>query len=234
MTEQAASVVAEKLVASCMKRRGFDYVPTLFAGSVLAAALGSDGRTDPVKFRKLFGFGITTRTNAQMTVDPNSEILRKLEPAQRSAYRAALLGTDLPLIAPGSCRGMAERRVYGDRQKIRVLESKLRKLESRIDLLPDVREAIRRFEACIKNRVGIEVSGPSGPGEYVLVRLEEEGNSSGLQRLEYEMAEAQDACEDRLAPRIDQYRRIDEAFITSNALAIRDLKEDEGPVTSSK
>lgn len=99
----------ESLIAKCMRKEGFEYVPsdfkTIRRGMVTEKSL--PGMSDE-EFVEQFGFGIATRYTGQPPQlsegynparvslgDRNVEIFKKLSPADQAAYNHALLGNNL-------------------------------------------------------------------------------------------------------------------------------------------
>ncbi len=113
----------EELIASCMKEQGFEYVPhpPTPAGFDFNT-IGSADLDDPDWIER-YGYGIVfapDREKVTITADPNEEIIEGLTGPERTAYYAALSGTDAfdaegeydP--SKGGCMGAAQIELDGE------------------------------------------------------------------------------------------------------------------------
>lgn len=86
---------AEELVAACMAREGFEYIPA--SRPVDTGQVGSD---EDVEFAREYGFEISTRGDGTAVfegtddwVNPNDAIVEALSESERQAYHATLYGS---------------------------------------------------------------------------------------------------------------------------------------------
>lgn len=86
----------QSIIASCMKRAGFDYLPVDVATIERAqAAVRTEPGLTERQYKEKWGLAITTRfDNPVYTIGlgPNAQMIEGLPPAQRTAYELTLLG----------------------------------------------------------------------------------------------------------------------------------------------
>jgi hypothetical protein len=137
---EAASVNAENMIADCMKKKGFTYVPHPTRYSDGGQVVRYGGKlsvlepADQVRaFRSKYGFGGFSRqiypndpalrpAPVDETQNPNDAIRKALDPAQRKAYDRAYIGTsgDGKAGRPASkggdlgCAGEASKKYFGE------------------------------------------------------------------------------------------------------------------------
>jgi hypothetical protein len=86
----------QDLMASCMKRAGFDYVPVDVATIQRAqASVRKEPGLSERQYREKYGFAVTTRFDDPVFtigLGPNAQTMAALPPAQRTAYQLTLVG----------------------------------------------------------------------------------------------------------------------------------------------
>jgi hypothetical protein len=157
---------AENLIAPCMRRSGFEYVP---ADPVAQqrALLGGTGSLDDDEFQKQYGYGITTlfakrqAQDADPGANPNATYRAALDPAGQAAFDRALYGDDptATLVDAldngdftrlGGCVKQAAAKEFGGVEVIQSLQTKLDDLDERI--LEDARmtKAVGKWSDCMR------------------------------------------------------------------------------------
>ena len=86
----------QTLIASCMKRAGFEYIPVDVATIERAqASIRTEPGLSPRQYKEKWGYSITTRFDDPVFtigMGPNAQIMESLPPAQRTAYQHTLYG----------------------------------------------------------------------------------------------------------------------------------------------
>jgi hypothetical protein len=131
----AESMRMEELVAECMAREGFEYIPVDWSQGGMVISEDDDIPWGTLEFAEQWGYGITTNPwedqqpvdpePGQEFVDPNQAIIEAMSPTEQEAYYAALYGTfDWSTVDEGEvvepsweelgCSGWAQHEVWGD------------------------------------------------------------------------------------------------------------------------
>jgi hypothetical protein len=156
--EQQSRVEAS--IATCMKDKGFDYVPVdPFAPQTTVAKAA---RLSDEEFIRQFGYGISTfwGRGSGREVDPNERIRAGLRGADRRAYDRALWG-DHPgrtfadavdggdLTRLGGCTRKATAAAFGEGQVIARIVARFDALDERIGSDPRMVRADERWMECM-------------------------------------------------------------------------------------
>lgn len=172
----------EELVAACMRRRGFSYLPNAKDDDPAAAPghISVDRRGD-VPAARSRGYGVAARIQEgetpNPTIDRNAESLAKLTEAERAAFLEALRGPATSPADPGvrqkvesvplpgggaaywyrdSCLAEARHRLYGtdyEHNELGYSLSFLRnELLSAADNDPEYRKALAEWQNCMQKR----------------------------------------------------------------------------------
>lgn len=137
-TSNNQQMQVEELVAECMSKLGFEYIPVDYSqGAVSVSVGGDDGELQwgTAEFAKQYGYGITTNPwqeeegedvpPGQDFVDPNQAIIEAMSETELEAYNEALWGPSTyeeteagewvePSWEEMGCYGGAQHEVYGD------------------------------------------------------------------------------------------------------------------------
>lgn len=162
----ARQLKVEALVATCMKKQGFDYVP--MDPSTVVVGLGRFVVTglDADQFRTQYGYGITTTYDATApggTVggpNPNARIRDGLSAAEQKAYDKALdggsnAGTFADAVGQGDfgrlagCNKSAAAEVFGGAGALDVVQSVLDEVDKRVVADPQMIKAERQWADCL-------------------------------------------------------------------------------------
>lgn len=167
----------QQLVADCMARRGFEYVPVdppTRAGPVAASPDGKAANLTRRQYLDRYGFGISTVITASGTAsysapastsgtssststtafdDPNSAIVRALSADARRAYETALYGTGGATAASGGCQSeaMAALAARPVDAVIPQVEAELNQLYQQVTADSRVLAASRSYATCMAN-----------------------------------------------------------------------------------
>ncbi|MCA2218650.1 hypothetical protein [Jidongwangia harbinensis] len=182
----------ENLVADCMKKQGFQYVPRPLetGNSDLGRFTGRSSMLESTeevrKFRQKYGFGHYSRlvypNDPAVTVqvmdpstNPNNKIREGLDPARRKAYDLALEGAKADpkltedeakkkkdLKAQG-CHGEASVKVYGDGTEEEVSTKEAERAYRAFQTDPKVVAAAQKYADCLRGK-GYKVDS-ARPGE---------------------------------------------------------------------
>ena len=182
----------QELIAQCMAREGFEYIPV--SPPVDDFDFGTHG--DVEQAREL-GFGVSTlfdRTEPPSSdddddwVDPNEEIVESLSESERDAYNETLHGTvfwsggagfdgDRPAEVDGSdgsegCSGQALAEVFAVEEQLELLEQlDLESLAERIAADPRLAESYTDWSRCMAGR-GYDYENPEALLDTVYGDLE--------------------------------------------------------------
>jgi hypothetical protein len=187
----AQQLRVENLVADCMKKQGFRYVPR-----PLPMASDDQGRfTGPAsvlepadevrRFRQKYGFGVFSRlvypndpAVAAPRIDPadnpNNAIREGLDPARRKAYDLALQGADDVRTdedkakkkadsGPQGCYGTASEQVYGPATRDEAASKAAERAYAAFQTDPETVAAAQQYADCLRGR-GYPVTS-ARPGE---------------------------------------------------------------------
>ncbi len=150
----------EALIATCMRRNGFEYVPIdPFAQQTTVSKVT---RLSDEDFVRQFGYGVSTLwgRGSGREVDPNERIRAGLSGADRRAYDRALWG-DHPrttfadavdsgdLTRLGGCTRSAAQAAFGDGQIIARIVARFDALDERIGSDPRMVRADERWTDCM-------------------------------------------------------------------------------------
>ena len=219
----ARQLRVETLVATCMKKQGFDYWPvdpsTVLVGQGKFAVTG----LTEDDFRKQYGYGITTTYDISPAkgtaaeVNPNAKIRDALSPADQPAYEKALNGgskegsfSDAVLQGDfgklAGCNKSAAAEVFGGVDALNVVQTVIDEVDKRVTADPQMVRAERQWTECLI-AAGFKFSTSDQIDEGLRRRLKaivgaEAGNTSydkaalaALQQEEIRTAEADWACE---------------------------------------
>lgn len=127
----------EKLVAECMTKEGFEYVPNVNAGRTVVSF--DDYKPNDREWVSKYGYGMVNSPGREEgqgggpsapPEDPNATYLESLSPAEQQAYNEAMWGKmdDQPVNdsgdaepwdwRKGGCQGAAQHEVYGRNSEI--------------------------------------------------------------------------------------------------------------------
>ena len=156
---------AQELMALCMGREGFEYVP--FTST---AGLQADFQDDSEEYAREYGFGITTWYGREepddggSETDPNQAIQAAMSESEREAYSVALYGpptTDEEgveafegeLTFGGGCQGEAYQEVLGQMMRLmQTLGPAIQDMNERMQADQRVAEAAESWSACMADR----------------------------------------------------------------------------------
>ena len=171
----AASIKAENMVADCMKKKGFQYVPTpsSFASNRDRAAryAGPGSVLEPAEqvraFRAKYGFGGRAARQAypndpmlaqpgppDPSKNPNNAIRDALDPARKKAYDKAMDGNGRKDRKPGDdmgCGGEAALKFYGEGATEQEEIAKAREYRQ-FQTDPATVAAAQKYADCLKNK----------------------------------------------------------------------------------
>jgi len=120
----------EKLVATCMSEKGFDYTPVEYEGDVVDGGdLDLDVKPDSREFAETYGYGISTdpwvsQDTTPDEPDPNDAYTKSMSESELAAYNEALWGPLADELSDdegrdwdwttSGCQGSASHQVFGD------------------------------------------------------------------------------------------------------------------------
>jgi hypothetical protein len=219
----ARQLKVEALVATCMKKQGFDYVPmdpssvAVGQGKFVVTGLNED------EFRKQYGYGITTTYDVKGpngtvgTLSPNAKIRDALSATDRKSYDKALHGgsTDGTFADAvvqgdfgklGGCNKSAAAEVFGGSDALNVVQSVIEEVDKRVTADPQMIKAEKAWTDCLQ-AAGFKYSTSDQVDEALRSRLKAivgttPGNTNydkvalaAVQQEELRTAEADWACE---------------------------------------
>lgn len=171
----AKEQTVENMIADCMKKRGFQYVPRPQTedrnsgaeyGGVSSVVLPPD---EVRQFRQKYGFGIyaslvypndpaVARPGTNAGNDPNVAIREGLDPARRAAYDEALHGDNPKAGAkkssgkPQGCLNEAAMAVFGSADQSPDRQAATRKAFEQFQHDPAVVKAAQKYATCLRSR----------------------------------------------------------------------------------
>jgi hypothetical protein len=163
---QRRQLELEGLLASCMKAKGFDYVP-LDPTATPRGRVVVQGLTDE-EFRSQYGYGISTLYDAAakpgakgVTSNPNVAIRDALSPADRTAYDKAFTGGSSEATfasavdngdfsSLGGCTREATEKVFGGTKALQTVQSALDEVDKRVAADKRVTAAQRQWASCMR------------------------------------------------------------------------------------
>ena len=97
------SLQREELMAECMAKEGFEYVPNTDSGTTVGSDDEQEGPAwDSLEFAQQYGYGVfdwpgssgpeEVPTEEEIYVDPNEDYVNSLSPSEQEAYYATLYG----------------------------------------------------------------------------------------------------------------------------------------------
>jgi hypothetical protein len=212
----------EALVATCMKKQGFDYVPmepstvVVGQGKFVVSGLNAD------EFRKLYGYGISTTYDTTASggkaasPNPNATIRDGLSANDQKAYDRALnggsvAGTFADAVVQGDfsklagCNKSATAEVFGGAEALGVVQSVLDELDKRVTADPQMAQAERAWADCL-GAAGFKYATSDQIDQSLRQRLDATVGTSGgagydraalsaLQQEELRIADVDWACE---------------------------------------
>jgi hypothetical protein len=162
----------EGLLATCMKSKGFDYIPL----DPSTTPLGNGGSSPVViqglnadEFRTQYGYGLTTLYDATVTPstkgavsNPNTKIRDNLGPADKAAYDKALTGGSSDgtfanaadqgdFSNLGGCNKEATIKVFGGTQALQTVQSALDEVDKRFAADKRIVTATRQWSTCMRD-----------------------------------------------------------------------------------
>jgi hypothetical protein len=220
---QAKRLKVESLVATCMKKQGFEYVPLdpsvmlVNNGRFVISGLGEDD------FRKQYGYGLTTTygtplgTKAVANPNPNAKIRDALNPSDQKAYDKTLNGGSedgsfASAIVQGDfgmldgCNRSAAAEAFGGGDALNVVSSTLEEIDKRVSADPQMVQAEKKWRECL-NAAGFKFSTSDQIDEHLKSGLKaivgsnpenttfDRNALAALQQEELRTAEADWACE---------------------------------------
>ncbi len=220
---QAKRLNVESLVATCMKKQGFEYVPLdpsvvlVNNGRFVVTGLSEDD------FRQQYGYGWTTTygtplgTKRVANPNPNAKIRDALSPSDRKAYDKALNGGsedgtfanaivqgDFGML--GGCNRSAAAEAFGGNDALNVVSSTLEEIDKRVSADPQMIQAEKKWRECL-NAAGFKFSTSDQIDEHLKSSLKaivgsnpenttfDRNALAALQQEELRTAEADWACE---------------------------------------
>lgn len=220
---QAKRLKVESLVATCMKKQGFEYMPLdpsvvlVNNGRFVVSGLSEDD------FRKQYGYGLTTTygtplgTKTVANPNPNAKTRDALSPSVRMAYDKALNGGsedgsfanavvqgDFGKL--GGCNKSAAVEAFGGGDALNVVSSALAEIDKRVTADRQMVQAEKKWRECL-NAAGFKFSTSDQIDEHLKSGLKAivgsnpenttfDRNALGaLQQEELRTAEADWACE---------------------------------------
>jgi hypothetical protein len=184
----------EALVAACMAREGFTYIPVEYPQNEPAPVSPEDDLS-PEEFARRHGYGMTRWIDdpeprpgpAEGTdwVDPNQAIVDAMSEPERQAYHLALYGIPPVVDGPGipidstpmpmsGCQGEAHIAVFGDRERIWMeIANEFDALQQRIESDPRIAEAEAEWAACMRG-AGYDFATKHEAFTYLDQKLQEE------------------------------------------------------------
>jgi hypothetical protein len=176
----------EELIASCMERRGFEYVPAPDGSSSVAAQFPA------AEFRERFGYGVVAPLlhprlfDTTASSDLNEELRGSLNRNEQRAYLRALYGGRVDAravhsaagevvaeIFPASCVTLAQAAIFGDQFRLARASARFNRLVSELNAAVD--EDVRTIAVMLAWRRCMERKGFFGPPaaiqEYLRHRL---------------------------------------------------------------
>jgi hypothetical protein len=169
----------QELIATCMARQGFEYVPVEPPRASPSGAASKDPLTRR-QYVERYGFGISTKLSAPTPPsgsattttldDPNPNIFSRLSPTAREAYDRALYGQPP---ATGGCQGeavasLASRAVD---PVVSQVEPQLARLYERVNDEPGLLAAQRGYGTCMSKAGHPAVHQPQDALDLVSDRL---------------------------------------------------------------
>jgi hypothetical protein len=224
---QARQFKVEAIVATCMKKQGFDYVPL----DPTALLVGQQGQTVIVgltedEFRTQYGFGISTTYGIQAaagkssaSTNPNIKIRDGLSKADQAAYDKTLNGgnadgTFASAVSQGDfgmlggCYKTATAEVFGGGDVLALLTSALDELDKRVSADPQMVKADKQYQACIA-AAGFKFANGDEINKYFTDKLAaivgttpgntsyDKGALAALQQEELRLAELDYSCDQK-------------------------------------
>jgi len=241
---QRRQLELEGLLASCMKAKGFDYVP-LDPTATPRGRVVVQGLTDE-EFRSQYGYGISTLYDAAakpgakgVTSNPNIGIRDGLSPADRTAYDKALTGGSSEATfasavdngdfsSLGGCTREATEKVFGGTKALQTVQSALDEVDKRVAADKRVTAAQRQWASCMR-QAGFEFQEGDEIEASLTKRLEAIVGAPGsrkatydkpalasLQESELKVAETDASCEAKfLKPVKDKVEAETEAAVVA-------------------
>jgi hypothetical protein len=220
---QAKRLKVESLVATCMKKQGFEYVPldpsvvVVNNGRFVVSGLNED------EFRKQYGYGWTTTygtptgTTTVANPNPNAKFRDALSPSDRKGYDKTLNGGnedgsfanaivqgDFAML--GGCNKSAATEAFGGGDALNVVSSTLEEIDKRVTADQQMVQAEKNWRDCL-NAAGFRFSTSDQIDEHLQSSLKAIVGSNldntsfdrialaALQQEELRTAEADWACE---------------------------------------
>ena len=217
----------QRLVASCMRERGFTYAPPPYANSDAEARAFEQVSPGDVEAARALGYGLVHDIERAAQPEPEpaeSPAVAALAPDQRRAYIEALIGPEVPaqerteergfatLTVPGrgtlswfkaACYPMADQRLYGPHIEHNEVGPTRVKLAERVAELRDHDPAYRaRLEVwrdCMRAEGVSEPLTPGAAADGLRLRyLQHELDLNALAALERKLATADATCYQRV------------------------------------
>jgi hypothetical protein len=233
--ERRRERAVEDLTASCMRDKGFEYVPW-------SPDLEENREPYPIElqaslsaeeFARKYGYGITTIT-VKRTVDPNQEIWARLSPEAQKAYDDALWGD--------GCHEEADRKVNGDadaeelrlQKEFEDLAEDIGRLEQRLLDDPRMREALTGWADCMADGgyPGLEepVDAQNVVGERMSEILDDPTKAAEVRAFEVTTATTDHECQrEHLEPvRAEVATRLEKQFVAEHRAELERFRERAG------
>lgn len=220
---QAKELKVESLVATCMKKQGFEYVPLdpsvvlVNNGRFVVSGLSEDD------VRKQYGYGLTTTygtplgTKTVANPNPNAKIRDALSPSDRKTYDMTLNGSSQDgsfanaivqgaFGTLGGCNESAAAEAFGGGDALNVVSSALEEIDKRVSADPQMVQAEKKWRECL-NAAGFNFSTSDQIDEHLKSGLKaivgsnpenatfDRNALAALQQEELRTAEADWACE---------------------------------------
>lgn len=151
----------EAYIATCMKEKGFDYVPNVTEGTTINLTAGDDWKPDDRSWVAQNGYGMS-RMFEQMTTpteavqDPNAAYVESLSETERRAWEDALYGE----LASGEatqeydptragCVGEAQRQSTSNSDEFAGLREAATAMQQETASSPEVKQADSEWAACM-------------------------------------------------------------------------------------
>ena len=151
----------EAFLATCMKEKGFDYIPNVSPESTANLAAGDDWKPDDRSWVAQNGYGMF-RAFEQMTTptqadpDPNATYLESLSETERRAWEDALYGALASEDAPqeydptkAGCMGEALQQAGADSDEFADLCEAATALQQEMTSAPEAKQADSEWSACM-------------------------------------------------------------------------------------
>lgn len=154
----------EELMAACMAEEGFSYLPVEYPEVAEDPAFTAQQDLPPLEYASEYGYGYNTIETAEEAaeefVDPNSEAVEAMDPAEQEAYYLALYGEQAEFDPEaeeevveygfgGGCQGEASEEVYGAGGAQEELGPAYEQLYERVRADPRLVEANAAWSACM-------------------------------------------------------------------------------------